>query len=215
MFLPLFCAREFTPGNLGTPDRGTVFRAAQGDAQSSILEIAKSIGWVLGGLPGGLIEGCFRHTGLSKEVTTCVLDRHQPVLQVASDNSTVLSVDGTIPHASFWKKLALHDNRVTLRNGQTLVRRFVPQEMMSALGWSDGLCSVVSSTELSDDAMQQLICESDPYHSLAAQTLMIYSFALPMLATYARHMVMGVMQYDEVEKARSTREALVVTYQLT
>jgi hypothetical protein len=58
-----------------------------------------------------------------------------------------------------------------------------------------------------DDALQQLVWETDPYHSMAAQTLMIYSFALPMLATCARRMVMGVMQYDEVEKARSTRGA--------
>jgi hypothetical protein len=207
LFLPMFCAREFTQGNLGTPDRGTIFRVAQGDAQSSILEIVKSIGWVLGGLPGGLIEGCFRHTGLNNEVTACVLDRHQPVLQVASDNSTVLSVDSTIPHASFWKKLALHDNRGTLRSGQTLVRRFVLQEMLSAQGYSDGICSVISSAELSDDAMQQLLWETDPYHSMAAQTLMLYSFALPMLATCAKRIVMGVMQYDEVEKANSTRGA--------
>jgi hypothetical protein len=35
-----------------------------------------------------LIEGCFQHTGLRKSVATCVLDRHRPVLQVASDGST-------------------------------------------------------------------------------------------------------------------------------
>jgi hypothetical protein len=127
------------------------------------------------------------------------------VLQVASDGSIVLSVDGTIPHASPWNLLALNDDRVALRNGQKLVRRILPEEMLSALGLSDGLCSVVKSAALSDGELQQLVWETDPYHSMAAQTLMIYSFALPMLATCARHMVMGVMQYDEVEKARSTR----------
>ena len=194
-------------GTRGVESRGTVFRVAQGDAQSSILDILKSIGWVLGGLPGGMIEGCFRHTGLSNEEIKCILDRHRPMLQVASDNSAVISVDGTIPHASVWMQLALHDNRVTLRSGQTLVRRFVIQEMLSALGYSDGICSLISSAELSDDAMQQLLWETDPYHSMAGQVLMLYSFALPMLATCAKRVVMGVMQYDEVKRANSTRGA--------
>ena len=165
----VFCVRpaaryeKFLEGS--TINEETVFRVAQGDAQSSILDILKSIGWVLGGLPGGMIEGCFRHTGLSNEEIKCILDRHRPMLQVASDNSIVISVDGTIPHASVWMQLALHDNRVTLRSGQTLVRRFVLQEMLSALGYSDGICSLISSAELSDDAMQQLLWETDPYHS--------------------------------------------------
>ena len=36
---------------------------------------------------------------------------------------------------------------------------------------------------------------------------MIYSFSLPMLADYARKMVMGQMQYDEISRVSSTRGA--------
>jgi hypothetical protein len=55
--------------------------------------------------------------------------------------------------------------------------------------------------------LQQLFWETDPFHSLTAQMLMIYSFILPMLSTHARRIVMGQMQYDELDKIASTRGA--------
>jgi hypothetical protein len=207
LYLPLFVAREFGFVKIGAPDRGTDFRGAQGDAQNTFISIATSIGVTPKGLPDGSVIGTFELTGLPKSVTPSLLDRHRPQLHAAADGSVVMSINSTLPHASVLAEIALNDDRVVLRSRESLMRRILRSEVLSALGFSAALCAALESTSLSDEAFQQLVWETDPFHSLSAQMLMIYSFALPKLADHARKIVMGQMQFDEVSRQSSTRGA--------
>jgi hypothetical protein len=207
LYLPLFVAREFGFVKIGAPDRGTDFRGAQGDAQNTLISVATSIGAVLEGLPDGSVNGTFELTGLPKSAVPSLLDRHRPQLCEAADGSAVLPISSTLPHASVLSKLAINDDRVVLRSGETLVRRIIRSEVLSALGFSAALSAALEATSLPDDVFQQLVWETEPFHSLSAQMLMVYSFALPMLADHARKIVMGQMQFDEVSRQASTRGA--------
>ena len=211
LYLPLFCVREGESANVGTPERGTTFRVARGDTHCSITDIATSIGLILAGLPDGSVVGSFKQAGLRKGVASCVLERYHPRMEVAEDASRMLSMTGTIPHDSELAKIALHDTRAVLRNGHSLVRRPLTAEVLSALGLASALCKVIREAGLEVEAnardLQQLVWETAPFHSLTAQILMMYSFILPMLSTHARRIVMGQMQFDELDKITSTRGA--------
>jgi hypothetical protein len=207
LYLPLFVAREFGFVKMGAPNRGTDFRGAQGDAQNTLISVATSIGAILEGLPDGSVSGTFELTGLPKSTVPSLLDRHHPQLHAAADGSVVLSINGTLPHANVLTELALNDDRVVLRSGESLLRRILRTEVLSALGFSAALSAALEATSLSDDVFQQLVWETEPFHSLSAQMLMVYSFALLMLADHARRIVMGQMQFDEVSRQTSTRGA--------
>jgi hypothetical protein len=192
---------------IGAPDRGTDFRGAQGDAQNTFISVATSIGAVLKGLPDGSVNGSFELTGLSKSAVPSLLDRHRPQLCEAADGSMILPINSTFPHSCVLSKLAINDDRVVLRSGESLVRRPIRSEVTSAIGFSAALGATLEASSLRDDVFQQLVWETEPFHSLSAQMLMIYSFSLPMLADLAKKMVMGQMQFDEVSRQTSTRGA--------
>ena len=207
LYLPLFVAREFGFTKIGAPSRGTDIRGARGDAQNTFISVATSIGSVIKGLPDGSVDGSFEHTGLPRSVSPPLLDRHRPLLCEAADGSMVIPVNSTFPHECVLLMLAINDDRVMLPTGKSLVRRPIRSEVTSAIGFSAALGGVLEASGLNDSAFQQLVWETAPFHSLSAQMLMIYSFSLPMLADYARKMVMGQMQYDEVSRVSSTRGA--------
>jgi hypothetical protein len=211
MFLPLFADREIRPRRIGVPARGTMFRSAQGDEQNTLISVALSIGATLEGVPDGTVDGTFKRTGLTKSVKPSVLDRHRPMMRTAIDGTSVLSLNSTLPHASSLSDIALNDDRVLMRNGESLVRKFVDVEVLSALGFASVMVKVITGARLPEVEMQQLVWETEPAHSLSAQMLMIYSFILPKLSAHAIKLVMGLMHFDELRQMASTRGALAIS----
>jgi hypothetical protein len=137
LFLPLFADWELQPRSIiGVPARGTMFRGAQGDAQNTLIPVALSIGATLDGVPDGTVDGAFKRTGLTRSRMPGVLDRHRPLMRTAIDGSSVLSINSTLPHASSLSDVALNDDRIVLSNGESLLRRILDVEVLSALGFA-------------------------------------------------------------------------------
>jgi hypothetical protein len=210
MFLPLFADREVRPRSIGVPTRGTMFRVAQGDEQNNLISVALAIGTTLAGVPDGTVDGTFKRTGLTKSAKPSVLDRHRPMLRTAVDGMSVLSLNSTLPHASPLSDIALNDDRVLTRSGESLVRKLVDVEVLSALGFASVLVKVITNAKLPEVEMQQLVWETEPAHSLSAQMLMIWCFILPKLSAHAIKLVMGLMHFDELRQMASTRGALAI-----
>jgi hypothetical protein len=210
MFLPLFTDREVRARSMGVPTRGTMFRGAKGGEQNNLISVVLSIGATLAGVPDGTVDGTFKRTGLTKSAKPSALDSHRPILRTTRDGVSVVSLNSTLPHASPLSTIAVVDDRVIMRGGESLVRKLVDVEVLSAMGFASVMVKVITNAKLPAAEMQQLVYETEPAHSLSAQMLMIWCFILPKLSAHAIKLVMGLMHFDELRQMASTKGALSV-----
>jgi hypothetical protein len=205
MFMPLFCAQELGNQNMVAGDRGTAFHCAQGDTHNLLISYVVSIGRILKSLPGSSVNGRFSKTGLPKSDLPSVLNRYRATFRMAANGAMVLPINSTFPHHQAMADVVIGDDRVELKNGETLLRHLLDEEMAAALGFSAQVKDLLLGAALSKSDFQQLVYETEPYHSLTAQVVMMYMFILPMLGKHACELVYSHMQWKEL--GRSTRGA--------